>query len=558
MEILPSNNEALALCGHYVSPSSDSCMDLSSDSNQTMGDFAEEPPSNITTAETSVDPFSSDLSLPPSTTSSAPSLLDMKAQLASESSTYMEFCSAEESATGGQIEPGIRDPSDESRVDLEYVENHMRHAGSNVGPFYESDMPVVLGRETFRHRDCHRVRGLVSRHHCRIESLVNVQGEVEYYVKDTSVNGTFLGPHRIDPSGPGALVQPGDVIGLLTSHSSPIETYDMEGTGFRVTLGVRWLRPNLLPHDTPSTSTPSDNKPVKRTYPCGISPFIGAQARTTMEESQEDECGVSSRPHDSSSNDHATTVSATPKVEKGEKKHSRASKSKHGVNGGPKSASKSEKRRRARDPSAKNHSGNDTDDTDGDDEMDLGQSSRAVSGGDSAKKPVVAVSRPTFDDDDGSVVHARDSDRKLPFHDGKQHPTSRKRSAARRHANRTDYEDDDDHHDGAATMEECTSIATFTTSTTSAATTRSPTPIMTSSFATTMTHAAETPLHIPIANASAEANDHWDLTPGASRKRSRHQRNNNGSNEQQHHHHYHEDAADDLASEEPAHKIRSE
>lgn len=137
---------------------------------------------------------------------------------------------------------------DDSPINLEYVENHMRHAGSNAGPVSFSDMPMVLGRDTFVKYDATKKRKLVSRSHALIEAKRNPDTKkIDYFLRDTSVNGTFLGANRLSPDGPPAKLEHGDVIGILTSHSSPLETYSPFGDYFTVTLGLRWMRPDTAP-----------------------------------------------------------------------------------------------------------------------------------------------------------------------------------------------------------------------------------------------------------------------------------------------------------------------
>jgi hypothetical protein len=283
--------------------------------------------------------------------------------------------------------------NDESRVDLEIVENHMRHAGSNAGPFYARDMPVVLGRDVFKRHDKHRVRGLISRDHCRIEASVGEEGEVKYYVKDTSINGTFLGPHRILPNGPGALLEHGDVIGLLTSHSSPIETYSAEGEIFKVTLGLRWLRPNqncskndLIPIKTDSHG--HIRSQIAEENMSGV--FYGIEFIADDQSSQISEAQGSHRSARSTASGTSVKSLSTPKAPN---RSIRISKNPKTHSGGKNKRAE----RKPLDPSLKNHSGNDTDDTDGDDELDLGSTHKTPAAKSGRTKPI-AVSKPTIEE----------------------------------------------------------------------------------------------------------------------------------------------------------------
>lgn len=488
MEILAANDEAVLSSEDPSSQSRGALMDLSSDMDEVIESQGESSsPSSTGRVSSQSDvpsDFPGDLSPPPSQIDSSPLEAPSHLPIPSESSERMETCSVDAPIIAVEVPAVAHDPNDLSRVDLEFVENHKRHAGSNAGPFYLSDMPLVLGRDLFHGRDFHRARGLVSRHHCRIEASWNEEGELEYYVKDTSANGTFLGPHRIDPSGPGALVQHGDVISLLSSHSSPIESYDVEGTGFRVTLGVRWLRPNLPSEPPTPSSTPFENKPQISARTPRPSPFIGILAHQEEEEEAQGSDFAASQ-HTSSS---ATPSSSTPgkNTERKEKKNTSASKKKQGTN-------KAIRRRRARDPSAKNHSGNDTDDTDGDDEMEMPQKAIATPKPTRPRKPIVTVSTPTFEDDapEQRLAH-RDSGKRSPRTKVKIH----------------------------------TKMVEDTLKTPDAKFHGSP-------------------------DEQSPTGKYWELEPGSSRKRSRNQRNvdSNGNNE--------EEETDDLASEEPARKVRS-
>jgi hypothetical protein len=325
---------------------------------------------------------------------------------------HMEVEDQPQTEETGEVEQFFHDPNDVSRVDLEFIEHHMRHASSNAGPYYESDMPLVLGRDLFKRHDRHRLRGLISREHCRIESSINEEGELEYYVKDTSVNGTFLGPHRISPDGPGALVQHGDVIGLLTSHSSPIETYTAEGEVFKVTLGLRWLRPN---HKSETgTTTPSSES-----HTAVLSHLADKNKHGVFagERDLRGETMLQTNEGDLWKRSHRITPTATP-PSASTPKHGHPTR--HNISTDPKLQTSSKggrnnnkttthKRKSLDLPNNRNHSGNDTDDTDGDDEMDLSSQSQVTPAAKKPRKPIITVSKPSFDEDDNSSMVSESS-----------------------------------------------------------------------------------------------------------------------------------------------------
>lgn len=287
------------------------------------------------------------------------------------------------------------DPMYVSRFDLELIENHMRHVGSNAGPFYMSDGAILLGRDIFKKHDKKRNRGLISRVHCSIEPRVDENGHLEYYLLDKSVNGTFLGTHRVDPTGRGARIQHGDVIGLLTSLSGPVESY-ISNTGglFKVTLGVRFLRPNLpiatalagtfLESHTPLTS------PLGATYEPGT--FVGISPTKAISVPQYDRSETASNASHRSRSSRSTqsmdtTSTNTVLSPPSHQKHDRKSKS---------SPSKKSKRKSTNGMMTTDStlfSGHSTDDTDGDDEKD----SPEVATPSKQRKPIVTVTKAAYE-----------------------------------------------------------------------------------------------------------------------------------------------------------------
>lgn len=307
----------------------------------------------------------------------------------------------------------IEEENDESRVDLEYVENHMRHAGSNAGPVYESSTPMTIGRDMFARFDHQKHRGLVSRAHALIESRRNATtGELEYILKDTSVNGTFLGANRLTPGGPGAKLEHGDVIGILTSHSSPIETYSPYGEFFTVTLGLRWLRPNVKIETIAAAATSEHHTPILSRLHSSYAPGTFVDEFSSSSEESETEFDNRSfrslQPRSSPRSGINTPKRTANTFKKSAATSPRARRTSKILNRRKSLTSASR---------VKSRSGNDTDDTDGDDEREYETNNAATTstartpGARNVRKPLVDVSRPSFNDEGDLHDQPRKSNR---------------------------------------------------------------------------------------------------------------------------------------------------
>lgn len=291
---------------------------------------------------------------------------------------------------------------DDSPINLEFVEGHMRHSGSNAGPVTFKDMPLVLGRDTFVKYDAHKKRKLVSRSHALIEAQLNpTTKKVDYYLRDTSVNGTFLGANRLAPDGPPAKLEHGDVIGILTSHSSPLETYSPYGDYFTVTLGLRWLRPDTEPEKIDPEVTQEHHIPIMSRLHSEYAP--GTFVDQDFSESEDEEIRNTQKTDTtlrSGSSRSTRSISAKGSVSA----HSTPARIR--VTGSHAAQTSPRRRKITRTPrhgsTSSKHaskSGNDTDDTDGDDEREEGGSKRGKVKVDAKqRKPIIAISRPVFDE----------------------------------------------------------------------------------------------------------------------------------------------------------------
>lgn len=302
----------------------------------------------------------------------------------------------------GSEETVFGDEHDDSPINLEFVEGHMRHSGSNAGPVTFKDMPLVLGRDTFIKYDAHKKRKLVSRSHALIEAQLNpTTKKVDYFLRDTSVNGTFLGANRLAPDGPPAKLEHGDVIGILTSHSSPLETYSPYGDYFTVTLGLRWLRPDTEPEKIDPEVTQEHHIPIMSRLHSEYAP--GTFVDQDFSDSEDDEVRNTQKTdttQKSGSSRSTRSISAKGSVSA----HSTPARIR--VTGSHAAQTSPRRRRTDRNPrrgslSSKHasKSGNDTDDTDGDDEREESGSKRSKVKVDAKqRKPIIAISRPVFDE----------------------------------------------------------------------------------------------------------------------------------------------------------------
>lgn len=301
----------------------------------------------------------------------------------------------------GSEETVFGDEDDDSWVNLEYVENHMRHAGSNAGPVSFKDMPMVIGRDLFANYDAHKKRKLVSRGHALIEAKRNSSGYVDYYLRDTSVNGTFLGANRLAPDGPPAKLEHGDVIGILTSHSSPLETYSAYGEYFTVTLGLRWLRPNADPEKKDPSVSQEHHIPILSRLHSEYAPgtFVDQgysdsdddEGRSTQKTDITQKSGSSRSSRSTSAKGSVSAHSTPARIRSSGTKVAQTSPRRKRGNGDSRRITLTSKRR--------SKSGNDTDDTDGDDEREDGENMAGNRTSEDKKRtPIIAISKPVFDD----------------------------------------------------------------------------------------------------------------------------------------------------------------